>query len=436
MRSNWEEYYKKHTTTAEEAVKIIDSGNRVVLGHACGEPPELVAAMMTRAGELENVEIVHMVSMGKAPYCLPEHSKSFRHNALFVGGTSRQAVSDGRGDYTPNFLHESPRLFREGPHGSLPVDVAMITVSPPDKMGFVCLGISIDWTLAAASSARHVIAAVNPNMPRIAGNCWMHVSQIAYFVPTGVPLIELAPPVIGEVEKGIGQHIADLIVDGDCLQLGIGALPDAVLSFLGEKNDLGIHSEMISDGVMNLVKGGVITCAKKTFKPGKIVICFAMGTRVFYEWLDENSMIEGHPCDFTNDPFIIAQNDQVTAINSAILVDLLGQVAADTLGSRQYSGIGGQVDFCRGASRSRGGKAIIALESLAAKGTVSRIAVQLMPAQAVTTSRCDVDYVVTEYGSAKLKGKTVRARAQALIDIAHPKFRDQLREECKSVYGF
>ncbi|MGA2403331.1 MAG: acetyl-CoA hydrolase/transferase C-terminal domain-containing protein [Syntrophobacteraceae bacterium] len=433
MRKNWEDYYKKHTTTAEAAVKLIDSGNRVVFSHACGEPPELVAAMMDRADELENVEIVHMVCMGQGAYCRPEYAKSFRHNALFVGANSRKAVNDGRGDFTPNFLHESPRLFRDGP---LNVDVAMITVSPPDKAGNVCLGISIDWTMQAALSAKKVIAAVNPNMPRIGGNSCMHVSQIECFVPTNVPLIELGPPVIGDVEKGIGKHIADLINDGDCLQLGIGALPDAVLGFLGEKNDLGIHSEMISDGAMNLVKEGVITCARKTLRPGKIVICFAMGTRAFYEWLNENSMIEGYPCDYTNDPFIIAQNDNMTAINSAILVDLLGQVAADTLGAKQYSGIGGQVDFVRGASRARGGKSIIAMESTAAKGTVSRIAVQLMPGQAVTTSRSDVDYVVTEYGSAKLRGLTVRARAEALINIAHPMFRDQLREECKSLYGF
>ena len=432
---NWEEHYKKHTTTAQEAVKVIKSGDRVILGHACGEPPDLVDAMMERADELENVEIVHMVSMGKAPYCRPEYAKSFRHNALFVGPTSRQAVNDGRGDYTPNFLHESPRLFREGPHGTLPIDVSMITVSPPDAMGFCCLGISIDFTLQGASSAKTVIAAISEEMPRIAGNSVLHVSQIDYFVPTTTPLIYLYPPPAGDVEKGIARHIADLIEDGACLQLGIGALPDAILGFLHHKNDLGIHTEMLTDGVRGLVQEGIITCARKTFRPGKILMCFAAGTPELYRWMNYNSMLEGYPCDFTNDPFIIAQNDNICAINAAIQVDILGQVGSETVGITQYSGTGGQVDFCRGTSRAKGGISIIALELTAAKGKVSRIAAQLMPSQVVSTPRNDVDYVVTEYGAAKLRGKTVRARAEALINIAHPDFRDQLREDAKRIYG-
>jgi 4-hydroxybutyrate CoA-transferase len=323
-------------------------------------------------------------------------------------------------------------LFR---NGILPVDVALITVSPPDKLGFFCLGISVDYTKQAALSARTVIAAVNPHMPRIGGDSCLHATDIDYFVPTEEPLIELAPPKIGEVEKGIGGHVASIINDGDCLQLGIGALPDAVLGFLGEKNDLGIHSEMISDGAMKLVNAGVITCRRKSFLPGKIVITFAMGTAAFYEWLNDNAMIEAYPVDFVNDPFRIAQNDGLVAVNSALAVDVMGQVAATTLGPTQYSGVGGQVDFVRGASRAKGGRSIIALPSTAAKGTQSRIVARLQPGSCVTTSRYDVDYVATEHGIASLRGKSIRQRCEALIEIAHPDFRDRLREECRKTDG-
>lgn len=430
---NWRDHFNERTVTASEAAAKIKSGDRVVLGHACGEPIKLVEEMVNRSKELRNVEIVHMVSMGKASYCLPEHETSFRHNALFVGGTSRKAIRECRGDYTPCFFHEIPLLFRDR---ILPVDVALITVSPPDKLGFVCLGISVDYTRQAALSAKTVIAEVNPNMPRVGGNSYLHVSDIHYFVSSEEPLLKLNPPVIGEVEKAIGSNVAQLIKDGDCLQLGIGEIPDAVLSFLDGKQDLGIHSEMISDGAMKLVNEGIINCRRKTFHTGKIVITFAMGTHAFYNWLDNNSMIEAYPVNYTNDPFNIAQNDNMVPINSALLVDLLGQVAADTLGTTQYSGVGGQVDFVRGAARSRGGRSIIAMPATAAKGTQSRITATLMNGQAVTTSRNDVDYVVTECGIAKLKGKTVRQRSEELINIAHPQFRDQLRQERKKLYGF
>lgn len=429
---NWKTYYGQHMVPAEEAVKIIKSGDRVVHGHACGEPTPLVEAMVDRAAELEGVEIVHMVSMGKAKYCQPEYAKSFRHNSLFVGATSRQAINEGRGDYTCCYFSEIPLLFR---NNLLPVDVALITVSPPDKLGFVSLGISVDYTKQAALSAKTVIAAVNPNMPRIGGDSYLHISDINYFVPTEEPLIELKPPTLGDLEKAIGSNVAGLIKDGDCLQLGIGALPDAVLSFLGGKNDLGIHSEMISDGVMNLVEAGVITCKKKTFKPRKAVITFAMGTAQFYEWLNDNALVESYPVDFTNDAFVIAQNDNMVSINSAISVDMQGQVAADTLGPRQFSGVGGQVDFVRGSNRSKGGRSIIAMPSTAAKGKASRIVAALERGQAVTTSRNDVAYIVTEHGVADLKGKTIRQRAEALIAIADPQFQDQLREEFLDLYG-
>jgi 4-hydroxybutyrate CoA-transferase len=428
----WKEYYDQRLTTAPEAVKAIKSGDRVVLAHACGEPPCLVEAMVDRADELENVEIVHMVSMGKGRYCQPEYAKSFRHNSLFVGGSTRKAVNDGRGDYTPCFFSEIPRLFKDE---ILPVDAALITVSPPDKLGFVCMGISVDYTKQAALSAKTVLASVNSNMPRVGGDSCLHVQDIDYFVPTDESLIELAPPKLGEIEKAIGGHVASIIKDGDCLQLGIGALPDAVLSFLTEKNDLSIHSEMISDGVMNLVNSGVITCRKKTFRPGKIVITFAMGTNTFYQWLNDNTMIESYPVTFVNDPFNIAQNDNMVSINSALAVDVQGQVAATALGTLQYSGVGGQVDFVRGASRSKGGRSIIAMPSTAAKGTQSRIVACFQPGQSVTTSRYDVDYVATEFGIVHLRGKTLRQRCESLIEIAHPDFRDELRSECRKLNG-
>ncbi len=428
---NWKDHYEHCSVSVQTAVKAIKSGDRVVVAHACGEPRGVTAAMVERAGELRGVEIVHMVAMGKALYCLPEHCESFRHNSLFVGATSRQAISEGRGDYTPCFFSEIPLLFR---NDVLPVDVALIHVTPPDKQGYVCLGISVDYTKQAASSAKTVIAQVNPNVPRISGDSSLHVTDINYFVHSDEPLIELSPPKIGDTERAIGKNVASLVRDGDCLQLGIGAIPDATLLFLEEKNDLGIHSEMISDGVMHLVEKGVVTCRKKNFHSNKIVITFAMGASEFYRWLDQNTMIEMYPVDYTNNPVNIAKNDNLVSINSALSVDLLGQVAADTLGPRQFSGVGGQVDFVRGARISKGGRSIIALPATASKGTVSRIASVLERGQAVTTSRYDVDYVVTDYGVAHLRGKTVAQRAEALIAIAAPEFRDQLLAEFKDIY--
>ncbi|HNX28769.1 MAG TPA: acetyl-CoA hydrolase/transferase C-terminal domain-containing protein [Syntrophomonadaceae bacterium] len=428
----WQEYYQSRTTTAEQAVKAIKSGDRVVLGHACGEPQLIVDALVARADELENVEIAHEVPMGKGIYCLPEYEKSFRHNALFAGKPSRQAIKEGRADYTAIYLHELPPLFQSG---VFPIDVAMVTTSPPDENGFVSLGVAVDYTLQAIKSARIVIAEVNSNMPRTGKGSLVNVMDLDHFVATDLPLIEQTPPVIGPVEQTIGRNIAELIKDGDCLQLGIGAVPDAILSCLQGKKDLGIHSEMISDGVMNLVKSGVINCSRKNYYPGKIVIAFAMGTSGFYKWLDNNPMIEGLPVSITNEPYNICKNDNMVAINSALSVDLLGQVAADTLPGIQFSGVGGQVDFVRGANNSKGGRAIIALPATAAKGRVSRIVSTLAPGQAVTTSRYDVDYVVTEYGAAHLKWKTNRDRAKLLINIAAPEFRETLRAEYNQLYG-
>ncbi|MBP1761988.1 MAG: acetyl-CoA hydrolase/transferase [Firmicutes bacterium] len=430
---SWTAYYQSKIVSAQEAVTVIKSGDRVVLGHACGEPQMLVDAMVDRAAELENVEVVHMVAMGKGKYCLPEYSKSFRHNALFAGGPTRKAVAEGRADYTPCFFYQIPGLFRDE---VLPVDVALITVSIPDKHGYVSLGVSVDYTRQIVKSAKTVIAEVNPNMPNTGGASFIKVEEIDYFVPCEKPLLELIPPPIGDVEKAIGSNIADLIKDGDCLQLGIGAIPDAVLTSLGDKNDLGIHSEMISDGVMSLAINGVVNCSRKNLHPDKIVITFAMGTKSFYEWLDDNPMIESYPVDYVNNPTIVGQNDNLVSINSALSVDLLGQVAADTLGAKQFSGVGGQVDFVRGAANSKGGRSVIALPATASKGSLSRICVSLDNGQAVTTGRYDVDYVVTEYGVARLRGKTNQQRADALINIAAPEFREQLMEDRKALFGW
>lgn len=428
---NWQAHYNSRIVTAEEAVKNIKSGDRVVLGHACGEPRILPEVMVKRAEELENVEVVHMVAMGKGLYAQPEMEGHFRHNGLFIGGPTRKAVTEGRADYTPCFFSEIPTLFRDG---KMPIDVALVVVTPPDQYGFCSLGVSVDYTMQAIQSAKLVIAEVNPNMPRTYGNSFVRVEEIDYFVPSEMPIIELPKPNIGPVETEIGRNIAKLIDDGATLQLGIGAIPDAVLNFLTDKHDLGVHSEMFSDGVMELAKNGVVNCAKKTLHPGKMLVTLLMGTKALYEWVNENPAVEMYPVDYVNDPYVVMRNDNLVAINSALQVDVLGQVAADTLGPVQFSGVGGQVDFVRGAARSKGGKSIIALPSTAAKGKVSRIVALLDKGAAVTTSRNDIDYVVTEYGIAALRGKTVRERMKALINIAHPDFRQEIEDQVKSVY--
>ena len=373
-----------------------------------------------------------MVAMGKGEYCEPELAGSFFHKSLFVGASSREAVKDGRGDYIPVFFSEIPKLFCEG---YLPPDVALIHVSPPDKHGFCSFGISVDYTKPAAQVARTVVAQVNPNMPRTHGDAFIHVSEIDIAIESDQPIIELQPPRIGPVEEAIGRHIAGLVDDGSCLQLGIGGIPDAVLAFLHEKNDLGIHSEMFSEGVVDLYNEGVITNSKKVVNRDKMTATFLMGTRRLYDFVDDNPAVNMFPVNFVNDPYVIGQNDRVVAINSAIQVDVMGQVVADSMGATQFTGIGGQVDFVRGAARSRDGKAIIALPSTAKKGAVSRIVAAIAPGTAVTTMRADVDYIVTEHGVAHLRGLGLRERAEALIEIADPTFLDQIREDAAEVYG-
>ena len=426
---NWQEDYRRKITTAAEAVKLVKSGDRVTFSHACGEPRTLPPELVKRAGELRNVQIVHQVPMGEALYCRPEYGQSFQHIALFAGGPTRQAIWEGRGDYIPRFNFEIPSLF----DSNWPVDVAMVTVSPPDKNGFCSLGISVDWTKKSAETAKILIAEVNRNMPRVHGDSFIHVSEIDHIVETDLPIYELNKKKMTEVEEKIGRNVARLIDDDCCLQLGIGGIPDAVLANLGGFKNLGIHSEMIADGVMHLAEKGVITGAKKTIHKGKILVTFLMGTRAFYDWLDDNPMIEIHTVDYTNDPYVIAKNKKMISINSALEVDLLGQVCADSLGPQQFSGVGGQVDFVRGARMSEGGKAIIALPSTAKE--FSRIVPVFKQGAAVTTSRNDVDYIVTDCGIAELAGKTIRQRVKAIIEIAHPKFREDLAKKAQEIYN-
>ena len=422
--ADWNAYYASHTASPEEAVGLIRSGDRVVVGHACGEPSCLLDALVQNAAAYENVEIVHMVAMGKAEYCRPEYAGAFRHNALFVGGATRDAVFEGRGDFTPCFFWEVPGFFRDP--DVLPVDVALIQVTPPDENGNCSLGVSVDYTYQAVQQARTVIAQVNDQMPFTLGlHSTVPVEQITCFVPRSTPVIELSPPSIGPVEEAIGRNCAALIRDGDTLQLGIGAIPDAVLRFLGDKNDLGIHSEMFSDGVVELVERGVINNRRKTLQPGKSVAAFLMGTRSLYDYAHRNPAVMMAPVDYVNDPRVICQNDNMVSINSCVQVDLMGQAASETVGYKQISGTGGQVDFIRGAAMSRGGRSILAFPSTV-KGRTSKIVPLLDEGAAVTTSRDDVDYVVTEYGAAHLKGRTLRDRARALIQIAHPDFRPDL----------
>jgi 4-hydroxybutyrate CoA-transferase len=369
-----------------------------------------------------------MVAMGKAGYAQPGMEEHFRHNAIFVGGTTRDAVASGRGDFTPCFFSEVPKLFRT----SLPVDVALIQVTPPDEHGYCSFGVSNDYTKPAAECAKLVIAEVNDQMPRTMGDCFIHISEIDYVVESSHPVIELKPARIGEVERAIGENCASLIEDGATLQLGIGAIPDAVLLFLRDKKDLGIHSEMISDGVVELVEAGVITNKAKTIHPGKIVVTFLMGTKKLYDFANNNAMLEMYPVDYVNDPTVIMKNSKMVSINSCVQVDLMGQVASESVGLKQISGVGGQLDFVRGSNMCKDGKSIIAMPATAAKGTVSKIVPLLDEGAAVTTSRNDVDYVVTEFGIAHLKGKNLRERARALINIAHPNFREGLIKECEN----
>jgi len=422
---HWQELYRSRVTSAEEAVKAVRSGDHVWVHAGCNNPEELIVAMVARAGELEDVEVSHLLTFGRADYAAPEYEGSFRHRALFTGPNVRTAVNEGRADFVPVHLSQVPRLIHEG---HVKVDVALVHISPPDEHGFCSFGVGVECTKAAAERARTVIALVNKQMPRSLGDCFIHVSKLTHVVEVDRLPLELPQAgEIGDVARSIGGNIAELIEDGSTLQMGIGEIPDAVLLFLKEKRNLGIHTEMFSDGVVELVEAGVITNEAKTLHRGKTVASFILGSRKTFRFLDNNPFVEFHPSDYVNDPFIIAQNENMIAINSALAVDITGQVCADSLGRRIYSGFGGQVDFIRGAARSKKGKPVIALPATAKKGEVSRIVDSLSEGSGVVTTRADVHWVVTEWGIASLFGKSLRERALALIEIAHPDFREDLR---------
>ena len=425
---SWEMEFKKRMKTADEALAWVRSGMRVYIQPGCAEPETLVEALIRRAPELFDVEIVHMMTMGCAPYVAPEMTGHFRHNAMFIGANVREAINDGRADYTPIYLSEIEGLFESG---EMPIDVALIEVSPPDSHGYCSFGVGVDSTLTAAKVAKHVVAQINDNMPRTYGDSFIHVDDIDAFVESSRPLCALKRPVVTDLQVAIARNVAGLIDDGAVLQTGIGGIPDAVLPMLMDRRDLGVHSELVSDGVIPLIDAGVLTGARKNFKPRKIILGFALGTKHLFEFVDNNPIFEFRPTAYTNDPGLIARNDNMVAINSAIQVDLTGQVCSDSIGNQFYSGIGGQVDFLRGASRSKGGKPIIAISSTAKDGTISRIVPMLDPGAGVVTSRGLVRYVVTEFGVAYLHGKSIRERAKALIEIAHPKFREELYVYCE-----
>lgn len=416
----------------EDAVSVIKDGDRVVFGHAVGEPIIFQRTMARMAEQFHNVEVAHMVYLGSGEYLQPGMEKHFRHNALFVGGPARKAIAENRADYTPAFFSDVPHMFR---NGELPVDVFAFTCSPPDERGYVSIGLSCDYGWQAAKSAKTVIAEVNPNMPRTFGESFIHVTDIDGFLLSWEPLPEAKPPRITEEDKKIGKYIADLVHDGDCLQLGIGAVPDAVCSFLGDKKNLGLHSEMFSDGVLPLFEKGVINGSCKQRDVGRACVTFLMGSRKLYDFVNNNPMIQMMPVDVCNNPAIISQNDNVVSINSCVQVDLQGQVCAEAIGLKQISGIGGQMDFVRGANLSKGGRSIIALHSTTKDESESKIVTTITTGGPVTTSRCDVNYIVTEYGVAQLRGQTLRERAKRLIAIAHPKFRAELAEEYAKRFG-
>jgi 4-hydroxybutyrate CoA-transferase len=435
VAANWQETCRDRITTPEEAVKVIKSGDRVFLTGNASVPLPLLDALVKRAPQLQNVEVCHPLTICPSDYVAPELEGHLRINSMFISANVRKAVNEGRADFTPVMLSEFPLLFK---NGHLPLDVALIHVSPPDADGYCSMGAESGLTISAAEVAKVVIAMVNEQMPRTLGDTAMHIDRMHHIVPCNTPLFEMP---MGDdadqavVEK-IAAHIAELIPDGATMQLGIGALPNAVLKFLFQKKDLGIHSELISDGVIDLVEAGVINGACKTLHPGKIVCGFLLGTRRLYKWVHNNPMVELHRTEYVNDPFVVAQNEKMIAINSAIEIDLTGQVCADSIGPKMHSSVGGQLDFVFGSSRSKGGVPIIALPStstLRDGSTVSKIVPMLKQGAGVVTSRNHVHYVVTEFGTAALYGKSVRQRTQALIAIAHPQFRDEITAQAKKL---
>lgn len=430
----WKTYYEERRMTAEEAVKLITSDSKIVFSHDAAEPMALVEALVKNYSQYRNVQISHMFSLGEGAYAKPEYRDHFRLNLWFLSQNTRHNINNGYGDYTPMFFFETPSLIREG---TIPVDIALIMVTPPNSEGKVSTGVSADYTVQAVKSAKLVIAQVNDQVPFTFGDAVFDVEEIDVFVEKNQPLPVLTPTPIGAAEEAIGEHCASIIEDGDCLQLGIGAIPDAVCHALEKKKHLGVHSEMLGDGILRLYQAGAIDNSHKQIDRGKFVFNFAMGTKEVYDFCHNNKNCLLKSVDYVNHPYIISLNDHMVSINGALGIDLYGQIASDTIGYQQFSGIGGQVDFIRGAALSRGGRSIIAMPSVTYKKDgrkISKITSILQEGQVVSTSRQDTDYVATEYGIVRLKGKTVKERARALIAIAHPDFREELKDSFQKMF--
>jgi len=426
---DWKGKYKNKIGTAATAMKLIKPGNSIFVGTGCGQPQHLVSTLVEHSGKIWDAHIVHLLTVGAAPYADEKFREKFKMNTFFIADNVRDALKKGIGDYTPIFLSEIPHEFETG---RIPIDVALITVTPPDVNGLCSLGVSVDIVKSAAANARYVIAQVNSNMPRTFGDSFVHINTIDMLVPYDEEIIEIPVPEPDETLRRIGQNIARLVEDGSTIECGIGRIPQALAEFLKDKKDLGIHTEMFSDWIIDLIECGAITCAKKSINRSKIVASFCMGSKRLYDYINNNPLFEFYPTEYVNDPYIISQHEKMVGINVGLEIDLTGQVCADSLGYQFYSGIGGQVDFIRGAARSRGGKAIIAIPSTAKDGKVSRIVPHLTEGAGVVTTRGDVHYVVTEYGIAYLHGKSIRERVLDLINITHPKFRKQLIQAAKA----
>jgi 4-hydroxybutyrate CoA-transferase len=426
----WQAEYKKKLMTADAAVRAVESDMRVYVHANAAFPLLLLEALTRRSGQVRNVEMMHLLGFGEAYYNRPQFAESFRHNALFIGANMRKTVQEGRADYIPVHLSEIEDLFLDK---NVELDVALLHVSTPDRHGYCSLGVAVETTLTAARCARIRIAQVNDRMPRTFGNTFMHISEFDAIVECSEELPEILPEKATEEQKQIARHVAALIDDGACVQVGVGGIPNAILPYLSDRKDLGIHTETLTESAIPLIEKGVITGARKQINPNKIVLGFALGTRQWYEYVDDNPIFDFQPSSYCNDSAIIAQNENVVAINSAIEIDITGQVVSDSVGARFISGFGGQLDFMRGAARSRGGKPVIAISSTAKNGAVSRIVPRIKNGAGVVTTRADVHYVVTEYGVAYLHGKNVRQRAEALIQIAHPKFREELSEHLREM---
>ncbi len=429
QKFNWKEKYKEKISTAATAMKLIKSGNSIFIGTGCGQPQHLVNALVEYSSHIYDAHIIHLLTMGTAPYANEKFREKFKMNSFFIADNVRDALQKGIGDYTPIFLSEIPLEFETG---RIPVDVALISVTPPDVNGLCSLGVSVDIVKSAAANSRYVIAQVNSRMPRTFGDSFIHINTIDMLVSSDEDIIEVPVPESDDTLRRIGQNIARLVEDGSTIECGIGRIPQALAEFLKDKKDLGIHTEMFSDWIIELIKCGAITCAKKSLNRGKIVASFCMGSQRLYEYIDNNPFFEFYPTEYVNDIFTISQHDKMVGINVGLEIDLTGQVCSDSLGYKFYSGIGGQVDFIRGSARSRGGKAIIAIPSTARDGKISRIVPRLTEGSGVVTTRGDIHYVVTEYGIAYLHGKSIRERVLDLINIAHPKFRKDLMQAAKA----